>query len=285
MIHRIDSRHPAGTIILAAAIQPRYYEFQLSLDRVYAPVGTKLLIERSCDITQNFNKGVKAMIGEWAWFLGDDHSFDENLLLHLLDQNVDVVVPITPCKVAPWLPCMMHGPTDPAQVWHEDMFLYHWSEVSGAGLMALPKGDFIGQAGMLVRKPVLDKLGYPWFKAGQLDPGRLQEDMMFCRDIQQLGYTVWVDQDRIFDHHFIMGVTARKHEGVYVPALKSGTMTIVLPDAKPGLGMNSAYQGTPRVKWVPGGTNDRPIGDQPVLQGAGSHPRRGDEGVAVCDGE
>ena len=92
---------------MAAATQPRFYEFQLSLDAVGAPQGTKLHLERSCDITQNFNSGVKKMIGEWAWFLGDDHSFDSTLLMRLLNHHVDVVVPITPCKTPPWMPCLL----------------------------------------------------------------------------------------------------------------------------------------------------------------------------------
>ena len=252
MIHLTDTGYPPGTIILAAGAQPRYYEFQLSLDGVKAPAGTKLHIERSCDITQNFNGGIKKMIGEWAWFLADDHSFEPDLLMRFLKHNVDVVVPISPSKVAPWMPCMMHGPSDTDEgFWQENMLLYDWDELSGEGLMALPKGDFIGQAGMLVKKSVLDHIKYPWFKAGQFDPGRLQEDMMFCRELQQLGYTVWVDQEMIFDHHFIIGVTARKHKGKWVPALKSSNRhIIVLPDAKPIY--NAAVPpvgGRPAMKW------------------------------------
>ena len=244
MIHLTDSGFEPGTIAVAAATQPRFYEFQISLDHVGAPVGTKLVIERSCDITQNFNNCIKGMTGSWVWLLGDDHSFDKNLLMRLLRHNVDVVVPITPCKVAPFMPCIMHGPSDPGQgVWQEDMFLYDWDELSGSGLMPLPKGDFIGQAGMLVKKHVLDKIGYPWFKCGQFDAGRLQEDMYFCHEIQKLGHTVYVDQDVIFDHHYIIGVTARRHDGKWVPALKSpGGQVMVLPDAKPRFNGNGSAE-------------------------------------------
>lgn len=233
MVHVTGSPHPVGTVIVAAGAQPRFHEFQMSLEQLRVPAGTKLSLDRSCDITQNFNQGVKRMVGEWAWFLGDDHAFPPDLLMRLLDHHVDVVVPITPCKVAPWAPCVIHGPSNGEAVWHEDMPLYLWEELSGKGLFALPKGDFIGQAGMLVRKPVLDKLGYPWFKAGQLDPGRLQEDMTFCRDLQQLGYTVWVDQEVVMEHYFIIGVMGRKHNGSWVPALRSGARVVVLPDAVP----------------------------------------------------
>ena len=93
-----DTDQPAGTVIVAAATQPRFYEFTQSLEHLLAPEGSKQLIVRSCDITQNFNDGVKKMIGEWCWFMGDDHAFDETMLMRLLNHNVDVVVPITPCK-------------------------------------------------------------------------------------------------------------------------------------------------------------------------------------------
>lgn len=229
MIHLTDSGYPAGTIIVAAGIQPRYYEFQLSLDGVGAPAGTKLHIERSCDITQNFNQGVKRMVGEWAWFLGDDHSFSPTLLMRLLSHNVDIVIPPTMCKVPPFAPCIMHGPNDQTNgFWHEKMPLYHWDEISGIGLLALPKGDFIGQAGMLVKKTVLDAIGYPWFKCGQMDPGRLQEDLSFCREVQQRGYTIYVDQEVILDHHTPIKLTATKHEGQWVPAFNSGNGGLVI---------------------------------------------------------
>lgn len=244
MLHLTDSGHPSGTIIVAAGIQPRYYEFSLSLDAVGAPEGTKLHIERSCDIAQNFNNGVKKMTGEWAWFLGDDHSFSPTVLMRLLQHQVDVVVPIAPCKGYPWAPCVMKGPE-----WREDLTLYRWDELSGEGLLALPKGDFIGQAGMLVKKAVLDKIGYPWFKAGQLDKGRLQEDLTFCRELQTLGYTVWVDQEVIFDHHVPIGITARKHLGIWTPALKSGSGGVVVLPNPEVRELKSEYTGVSRVKW------------------------------------
>jgi hypothetical protein len=252
MIHIPNTGFPAGSILVAAGTQPRFYEFQMALEGLQVPAGTNLHIERSCDITQNFNNGVKTIKGDWAWFLGDDHKFEPDTLLKFLRYNVDVVVPITPCKIAPWLPCMMHGPTNPEVdgFWHEDMLLYDWDELSTPGLLALPKGDFIGQAGMLVKKSVLDKLGYPWFKCGQLDKGRLQEDMMFCHELQELGYTVYVDRDTILDHYFIIGVTAKRHKNKYVPALISGAHTLVLPEARLSFDPNTKCPpGRKPLKW------------------------------------
>lgn len=249
MVHLTDSGFAKGTIVVAAGIQPRYYEFQLSLDALGAPVGTKLHIERSCDITQNFNNGVKSMTGDWVWFLGDDHSFSPLLLLRLLSHRKDIVVPITPTKTPPWGPCVLHGPDD-GRIWHPEMKLYSWNELSGDGLFKLPMGDFIGQAGMLVQKNVLDRIGYPTFKCGRLDPGRLQEDLSFCREAQQLGYDIWIDQEVIFDHHAPVCITAKKLEGQWVPSIKAGTGSVMLAGIRYSEDQNSPHTMTSRVKWV-----------------------------------
>ena len=244
-MHHVTSTHGAGTILLASAAQPRFYEYNTSMEGLLVPKGTRYLIERGCSVVDNFNAGLRKATGDWVWFVGDDHSFAPDTLLKLLDHQVDVVVPISPIKIAPFMPCVLHGPTD-GSIWHPNMELYGWEELSGEGLYALPKGDFIGQAGMLVKKPILDEIGDPWVKCGQLDPGRLQEDMYFCRELQEKGHTVWVDQSIIFDHWFIMGVTARKHQGAYSPAIITGGKTMILPDVKGIKDLNSGKRRLPQ---------------------------------------
>lgn len=242
----VTSTYPAGTVLVASGAQPRYYEYTNSTEGLFAPNGSRYLIERGCSVVDNFNAGLRKATGDWVWFLGDDHQFVPETLMRLLKHDVDVVVPISPIKIAPFSPCVLHGPAD-GSVWHPNMELYEWDELSGGGLMALPQGDFIGQAGMLVKKHVLDAIGDPWFKCGQLDPGRLQEDMYFCHELQKKGFTVWIDTDVIFDHWFIMGVTARKHNGKYAPAIKTGAQVMVLPDVKGVKDLNSGKRRLPQV--------------------------------------
>ena len=128
---------------------------------------------------------------------------------------------------------MFHGPNPGKPTnFNDNMKMYNWTELSTPGIFPLPIGDFIGQAGMLVKKHVLDDIGYPWFKAGQMDAGKLQEDMTFCAELQRRGHTIWVDRDNLLDHYFTVGVTAKKVDGAYVPGLISDGMTILLPQAK-----------------------------------------------------
>ena len=223
MIQKADTGHPAGTIVVPTGAMPRFWEFSDSLEYLIVPEGTRRVKAMGCDIARNLNIGVRRAIGEWVWFLGDDHLFAPDTLLRLLTHQVDVVVPVTPSKMAPWNPCVFHGP------WSPGMRQYTRDELSAPGLLKLPDGDLIGQAGMLVRKPVLDEIGDPWFKVGRFDPGQLHEDIGFCKELQERGHAVWVDCDLIFEHLMHFGIRYVKHEGTYVPALRSGSTTVILP--------------------------------------------------------
>jgi hypothetical protein len=147
------------------------------------------------------------MTGEFCWFLGDDHTFDPKLLMRLLDRDVDFVMPVVPRRDPPFVPCIMHGPIAPAMV------RYSWRDLPTEGLYELPVGDTSGQAGALVRKPVLDKLGDPWFEGGQLTPGRLMEDQFFIKRVHDLGFQIFIDCDETLGHIANITIVPQKHEG------------------------------------------------------------------------
>ena len=74
---------------------------------------------------------------------------------------------------------------------------------------------------MLIRKKVLDELGgYPWFKAGQLDRGDVDEDFFFCGELHTLGYRILVDRDIVLPHIGLCKFTARRDpDGIYRPEI------------------------------------------------------------------
>src|SRR5688572_28571388 len=186
MQHIPDTGHPAGTIIVTAASLARYAEFWLSVEAVKVPHGTRLVAARGADIPHQLNEGCRRMTGEWVWVLGDDHVFGPNLLLKLLNRQLDFVVPVVPRRDSPFVPVLMHGPVAPK------MRRYSWTELPTSGLFKIPMWDSAGQAGALVRKPILDKLGDPWFEGGQLTKGRLMEDMYFIQRLHELGVDMYV---------------------------------------------------------------------------------------------
>jgi hypothetical protein len=206
-MQHINTDHPAGTVIVTAASLARYSEFWLSVEALEVPHGTRLVAARGADIPHQFNEGVRRMTGEWCFFLGDDHTFNRTLLMHLLDRNLDFVLPVVPRRDSPFCPVLMHGPVG------AKMRRYSWTELPTSGLFKIPLGDSAGQAGALVRKPVLDKLGDPWFEGGKLTPGRLMEDMYFVQRMHELGVNMFVDCEEVMPHIANITITPQVYGG------------------------------------------------------------------------
>ncbi len=206
-MQHLPSPHNPGTIVVTASSLARYAEFWLSIEAAKVPNGTRLVAARGADIPYQLNEGVRRMTGDWCWFLGDDHTFDADLLMNLLDRQLDVVLPVVPRRDSPFVPVLMHGPVQ------SNMRRYLWKEIPTSGLFQLPHGDSAGQAGALVRKPVLDRLGDPWFEGGQLTPGRLMEDMYFIQRLHDLNVTMYVDCDQVMPHIANITITPQRHNG------------------------------------------------------------------------
>jgi hypothetical protein len=206
-MQHVQSKHAPGTVVVTAASLARYAEFWLSLESLVVPHGTRLVAARGADIPHQLNEGVRRMTGEWCWFLGDDHTFEPSLLMALLERELDFVLPVVPRRDSPFCPVLMHGPVS------SKMRRYAWTELPVKGLFQIPHNDSAGQAGALVRKPVLDRLGDPWFEGGQLTPGRLMEDMYFVQRMHDLGVPMFVDCDQVMPHIANITITPQRHGG------------------------------------------------------------------------
>lgn len=214
MQHTSDTRHTPGTVIVPASSLARYSEFWLAVEQLVVPYGTRLVCMRGADIPYQFNEGIRHSTGDWCWFLGDDHTFEPDLLLKLLDHDKDVIMPVVPRRDPPFVPVLMHGPLG------LHMARYNWSELPLTGLFQLPVGDSAGQAGVLVKKTVLDQLGDPWFEGGKLTPGRLMEDMYFIKRLHDLNVPIYVDCDQTMGHIANIAVIPMKHEGRWYAGYK-----------------------------------------------------------------
>lgn len=206
-MQHVKSHHQPGTVIVASASLARYSEFWLAIEALHVPYGTRLIASRGADFVYQFNEGIRRMTGSWVWILGDDHPFEPDLLLKLLDRELDFVLPVVPRRDPPFTPVLMHGPLAPK------MRRYSWAELPISGLFKIPVGDSAGQAGALVRKPVLDRLGDPWFEGGQLTPGRILEDMYFVKRMHDLGVEMFVDCELVMPHIANITITPQRYGG------------------------------------------------------------------------
>jgi hypothetical protein len=213
----IKSSFPPGTVAIPCGLQPRHWEFLSALDELEVPEETIVSRESSCDITHNCNALICEMEGDWIWFIDDDQTFQSDLLMKLLARaygctsGIDIVTALNIIKMPPYRPMVFHNISQLGAP-------YEWEELSGPGLFALPTGDMCGRAGMLIKKHVLDGIGFPWFECGQLHPGLLTEDTYFSLKVQRHGYQIWLDTDQILDHLCYGVARARRGEtGLYRP--------------------------------------------------------------------
>ena len=77
----------------------------------------------------------------------------------------------------------------------------------------LPKGlvevDAMGATGVLIKREVIEKMKYPWFKVLYTPDGediRSGEDFFFCAKAKELGYKIWADFDLIQKHYKVVSI-------------------------------------------------------------------------------
>jgi hypothetical protein len=200
---------PPGLVGTATAYLGRYREFDQCLDRIWLPDGSEKRSVLGCDPGYSFNVLSKIMIDrpefEWIWILGDDHTFPQDLWLKLYVRNVDIIVPL----------CLRRNDYSPVLNYGEEgKFVPHpdrWEVLRGkSGLMEW--NGTCGNAGMLIRRNVLEKMEYPWFRQGQLDPQYSSSDLYFCWAAQKAGFKIWIDLDNCIGHIDHIGIWPRRDE-------------------------------------------------------------------------
>lgn len=205
---RID-RMPPGVVGIASGFLGRYREFDNCADLIWVPKGTVKQWCLGVDPCHHFNEMARELLKEpereWLWILGDDHVFTQDLLLNLYERNVDIVVPL----------CLRR--TDFTPVLNQDgKNGFHsipdsWGELKGkSGLFEWT--GVTGNAGMLIRRNVFEKMEPPWFRAGQLHPEFSSSDLYFCKAAQEAGFKIYIDLDNHIGHINHMAIWPRRDE-------------------------------------------------------------------------
>lgn len=207
-----------GTIAVPCADLARYSAFWTDLH--FLNTDHTLAIVRGMDVTSNLNTIFREMLeGDWVWIMGDDHTFDKDILNRLLERDVDVVVPMCAKKSPPFN--LVSFKSEEMVVYESDGKEYpHYTYVTPADLPTeggLMKVHAVGSAGMLVRRHVIDAIGDPWFEnsTGTV----INDDLEFCRKIRDAGFDIWLDTDEHLGHigHFTVYPSRRDDSwGVYL---------------------------------------------------------------------
>lgn len=181
--------HPPGSIIFAGGEFLRYSGFMFSLLGMMKPDDTQVLMKQSVSVVDNLNHCIRGMRGDWIHIQSDDHLWEKDALIRLLDWDVDVVVPLILMRSPPYAPVIYKD-------LNEDGYLpYELGELPQEGLIEVFAA---GSGGMTIRKHVLDAIGDPWF---EYDSGQhLNEDLVLCRKIREAGFKIHCDVSVVMGH-------------------------------------------------------------------------------------
>lgn len=213
----VKSPHPPGTVAYISANNARYSEFFDGLEQLRVPNGTVLAKSILYNAARNRNEVSTIMHGEWILYLDDDHVWEPNLLLNLLDRNLDIVGPPYCRRYPPFdsvafncyhpdsLSC---GKVEGDHIWN----LTTWEQLSKSS-DPLFEVAACGFGALLVRKKVLDAMkeafGEPLFRVGAYDPtwvepslvkDELGEDLSFCWAARKAGFKIYWDLDQFLGH-------------------------------------------------------------------------------------
>ena len=177
-----------GTIGVLALELSRYSTFTASLACLKRPEDTHVLFSLGKNTIDAQNWLAQGMQGDWLWILGDDHQFGEDALMALLARDVDIICPINVMRAQPFDPL----------IFDDDGTRWTWDRLSGKyGIHDVPA---CGNAGMLIKRRVLEKIPQPWFEWGPEGSPYQGSDLAFCWKARQAGFKVYVDTQVRFGH-------------------------------------------------------------------------------------
>lgn len=153
---KIDiSEFGSGVIVVATGNLGRYREFDLALRQLIAPQGTEIQFRMGVNIANHFNEGLNALLKnpnhQWLWFMGDDHAFEPQLLIKLLDRRVDCVTPFCLRRAHPFL-TVLHSDYD------KDYVNISADRFKGKSGLQDISGLTVGNAGTLLSRSAAKKL-------------------------------------------------------------------------------------------------------------------------------
>ena len=212
-----NPNHPAGAICVASGELSRYPAFPHALVNCYRPKGTTIQWNCGLNVAANFNMGVRQGLADgaqWVWILGDDHEFEPDALLRLLEREVDILVPVVARRQPPFIPVLFKEPQNETPVGQFPP--YHWSELPQHGLHEV---HTCGSAGMLIRRCVLEAMIDPWFETGHMGKEYTFEDTYFCLKAHQAGFHIYADMDVQMDHWTPMSVRPVRQHGHWAVAV------------------------------------------------------------------
>ena len=216
----VETPHPPGALVLISGELARYALCLQHVSRLAVPNRSMEIWRTGVLVAENLNRAFDSVMethAEWVWLMGDDHTFPEDIVLKLLDRQVDVVATLCLNRVPPMDTFILSA---------ELGRMKRLGEMPTEGLYKLGPGETCGDAGLLIRRNVLEALERPFYNV--LRSGSFKaEDQSFTRKIQDAGFPVHVDMDNHIGHLTPVAVEPIVKDGQWHVRLSAGARHIV----------------------------------------------------------
>lgn len=193
----VSTTHKPGGIAMITGELTRYGQSMQCFGRLRVPPGSAVPWIMGVLVAHNINTAFQVVMDnpalEWAWLMGDDHTFPPDILIKLLDRDVDVIVPLCLNRAPPFDPTIIEFKDGQGRLKHVEELPME------GGLYKLQEGEVCGDAGLLVRRHVLEAIGAPWHKLKK-SGGHNAEDREFIERVKAAGFDVYVDLDNPIGH-------------------------------------------------------------------------------------
>ncbi len=194
----VASEHPPGAVIMITGDHVRYAVSMQSLVHLKVPPGSANIWFQGVLMSKSLNMAFQQIMDnptlQWGWIMGDDHTYDSDALLHLLDRNVEVVAPLCLNRLPP---------IDPTIIEHQHESgarMKYLEDLPPGGLYKLTATETCGDAGLLIRRSVLERTGPPWYEHRKTGGFSDADDQAFIQKIKGAGIDVHVDLDVRIGH-------------------------------------------------------------------------------------
>ena len=207
----VASAHPPGAVCLITGDLTRYAVSMQSIMGLKVPAGTINPWNMGVLIARSLNDAFSRMMNytppeggralDWVWVMGDDHTFEPDVLLQLLDREVDVVAPLCLNRLPPMDPTIVEHDHEPRgrMKYLEDLPTSGLYKLKPTDLANGIMGETCGDAGLLVRRKVLEAIPYPWYDK-RISGAIAAEDQAFVQRIKDAGFDVHIDVDVQIGH-------------------------------------------------------------------------------------
>ncbi len=237
----VPSKHPPGAVCLITGDLTRYAIAMQSIMGLKVPPGTHMPWNMGMLIARSLNGAFESMMSapahpqfgqlEWVWVMGDDHTFEPDVVLQLLDREVDVVAPLCLNRLPPM---------DPTIVNHTKERMKYLEEIPLGGLYTLGPDETCGDAGLLIRRKVLEAIPSPWYDH-RISGAVASEDQAFVKRIKEAGFDVHIDLDVTIGHINPVVFEPVKKDGRWEIRMTGGGMRHIA-DIRPAPRADNAFR-------------------------------------------